>query len=202
MSTDLILENAHPALIEHVIEEAVFQACLENGEDAINAFATYASALLQEREVSDTFETELSEAFQPYFESVLPFYEGLVDLSEAEAAAEAGSTPILQRLRDKGSALNKMVSNAGGVAKDKAAGFAEKLKAGAKRLGSAIGRGVQKARKFMGNKMHSFGGKLVKAGVAANGNPSAARRGLGKLGFAMKRVGSKQAMAAHKKLGK
>ena len=206
MSTDLILENAHPALLEHVIEESVFQACMENGEDALEAFTVYAASLLKESEVDEKFETELSEAFQPYFESVLPFYEGLVDLSdltEADAAAAAGAekAPILQRLRDKGSALNQMVQGAGGKAKEKAVGFADKLKAGAKRLGAAIGRGVQKARKFMAQKATKFGGKLLKAGASLGAKKGGAKagRGVEKLGFKVRKFGRSQtSKAAHK----
>ena len=98
MYSEFILENAHPVVIEQILEDSVFNVCMDGGEELCDAFIEYANILeTDDYDPTEEFEEQLSEVLYPYFESASAIYESVLFEFDSELGAEPGASKAASR---------------------------------------------------------------------------------------------------------
>jgi len=111
MYFETLIEDAHPAIIETIIEDSVYQACVNGGEEVMTDMLEFANLLESETEdPSDEFEGDIENILYPYLENASVIYGSF--LFEA----------IGQVITPDDAAFDKEVKNRAAKAKAKASG--------------------------------------------------------------------------------
>lgn len=112
MSFQVILESDVPnVLIEQILEDAVFDACINEGQEAVSVFETYIEILEADESQIDVkkvlaFESDLSESLAPYLENVSTIYEtflfeGIFKNTRIAMSMGADNPDYTNRVREK-----------------------------------------------------------------------------------------------------
>jgi len=171
---DLMLESEDQVMINKVIENATFQMCIEGGEAVIQDVEDYVDLLMTENyEPTPQFDEYMFESLSPYLEENAKY----LGMFLFEGTPEENQKIIKATKSDAEQAkFDQTKANSNKVRFNKKLGLMQKVKntfskdKTAKGLGQSMMKGLQNAKRSLGNKMLKAGtAQAATAGSRAGG---------------------------------